>query len=128
MTKREFTRFTRKEYDKVCKILDFIDTEEKERSENGDVEACVTLKEMKKQLQFRSKRKPAEISDMFGDIYTACPNCGSSLYNYMNKNILPPYCMMCGQAIDWSNTHKNELTTSGEDDKLEQVENQSVIK
>lgn len=35
---------------------------------------------------------------------------------------------MCGQAIDWSNTHKNELTTSGEDDKLEQVENQSVIK
>lgn len=50
MEKREFTRFTRKEYDKVCKILDFIDTEEKERSENGDVEACVTLKEMKKQL------------------------------------------------------------------------------
>uniref|UniRef100_UPI0040256D67 hypothetical protein n=1 Tax=Lachnospira sp. TaxID=2049031 RepID=UPI0040256D67 len=70
MAKREFTRFTRKEYDKVCKILDFIDTEEKERSENGDAEACVTLKEMKKQLQFRSKRKPAEISDrIVGAVY-----------------------------------------------------------
>ncbi len=31
-----------------------------------------------------------------------CPSCGKSVINYWNRAINPPHCMMCGQALDWS--------------------------
>ncbi len=30
-----------------------------------------------------------------------CPNCGRSVINYFIRSIQPPYCMMCGQRLDW---------------------------
>ena len=31
-----------------------------------------------------------------------CPNCSKPVINYWNKKINPPHCMICGQALDWS--------------------------
>lgn len=30
-----------------------------------------------------------------------CPSCGEPVINYLCKNVNSPYCMMCGQALDW---------------------------
>lgn len=46
-------------------------------------------------------KKPAEKENEYGDIYAVCSNCGEHIINYLNKNVLPPHCMMCGQKIDW---------------------------
>lgn len=53
-------------------------------------------------------KKPAEKENEYGDIYAVCPNCGEHIINYLNKNVLPPHCMMCGQKIDWK-VEKNEF-------------------
>ena len=90
----------------IHRMLLFIEAEEEERSENGDVEACETLAGMKKELEIREVKKPAEIEDGFGNVYAGCPNCGEHIINYLNKKVLPPYCMMCGQAIDWRNDNE----------------------
>ncbi len=34
--------------------------------------------------------------------HLCCPSCGESVINYFNRTINPPHCMMCGQALDWS--------------------------
>lgn len=69
----------------IHRMLLFIEAEEEERSENGDVEACETLTGMKKELEIREVKKPAEIEDGFGNVYAGCPNCGEHIINYLNK-------------------------------------------
>lgn len=31
-----------------------------------------------------------------------CPTCKNSVINYYSRKMNPPYCMMCGQKLDWS--------------------------
>lgn len=85
----------------IHRMMLFIEAEEEERSENEDVEACETLAEMKKELKIREKKSPDETEDLLGNVYASCPNCGEHIINYLNKRVLPSYCMMCGQAIEW---------------------------
>ena len=50
----------------------------------------------------REKPSLIDMGDGFNCSEVCCPNCGESVINYWNKKINPPHCMMCGQALDWS--------------------------
>ena len=77
--------------------------EEKVRALMNDIEALdMAIGDMQKQIP----KKPKEYEDK----YYGCPVCGNNLMHkwliYPEKLMLRsdglPYCLGCGQAIDWS--------------------------
>ena len=64
-----------------------------------DIVANCIVTVLERQIQKKPISKPM---NGFDYEVVACPNCGHSVINYWNKNINPPHCMMCGQALDWS--------------------------
>lgn len=72
-----------------------------------EYEAIGTVEKCREAMERQRAKKPVEYEDK----YFACPVCGNSLMYKWEKypNILNdmsnglPYCLGCGQAIDWSN-------------------------
>ena len=37
-----------------------------------------------------------------------CPSCKAPVTKYLNSNVKPLHCMMCGQKLDWSDSMSSE--------------------
>ncbi len=70
------------------------------------------FKTIKKALEKQIPKKPT-MKAMSGFEYQVaaklvCLTCGNAVINYWNKSVNPPHCMMCGQALDWSDRERKE--------------------
>lgn len=85
----------------------------KEYREGGALElkkyrAIGTVEECREARERQMAKKPVEYEDK----YYACPTCGNVLMYKWEKYPLQlkdkkcglPYCLLCGQTIDWSDT------------------------
>ena len=85
--------------DAIFELNDMYDFDEPTES-NDAIDMAITA------LEKQIPKKPEEYEDK----YYACPVCGNVLLHkwekyptkLMSKNNGLPYCLSCGQAIDWS--------------------------
>lgn len=69
----------------------------------ADAQACDNaIAALEKQLPKQPEMKSMQGFTQQVSSQLCCPNCRNPVINYWNKKINPPHCMICGQALDWS--------------------------
>ena len=77
---------------------------------NYPMDYAVAIDEAIKAVDKQIAKKPKEYEDK----YYACPSCGNAVmmkWEHYNKVLMDksnglPYCLGCGQAIDWSDEYE----------------------
>lgn len=86
-------------------ILDGFDL--RSNADKYDVEALdMGIEAIKKQIPKKPELKAISGFDHAVASQLCCPSCWKSVINYWNRTINPPYCMICGQALDWSDENE----------------------
>ena len=73
-----------------------------------DAQACDNaIAALEKQLQKKPELKAISGFGHEAASQLCCPSCWKSVINYWNRAINPPHCMICGQALDWSDENES---------------------
>ena len=90
MTAKETIEILQEEHD-YAQLLSYV---------NAAIKTAIEA--LEKQIPQKPELKPIDGFDNEVASSLCCPTCKNSVINYWCKKINPPHCMMCGQALDWS--------------------------